>query len=163
MANKHPKFGDIGGVPFLDFGQADGDRSDTGFARFSGSMIAAGEEMRTVMHELPQQHIVFRDVLGYAAGTVTLSGTIRAKNDVTMNAIIAEINQRMHGMLRDPATGVMGAHNPVMVRETELTSVTGDRMWKRVVLDDWRQHGRRLKSQEWGAITQCTFTFKVLG
>ena len=155
MANGHPKFGT------LDVGQPGGTRAQAATALFSGQVIIGSDSIASAEHGLPQQNIVFRDVLGYRGATVVWRATIRANSTAMMDTIRSDINQRIHGAARD-ANGQLGAPSPSLMQPDTLTDAYGTTLSEKAVLISFVQRGRQLKGQEWPAIIQVELTFKRL-
>ncbi len=150
-----PEFGiSSGGVPVLDLGQRGGARNTASDALFSVRVLVGRDEPAAVEHKLPQSNVVYRDNLGSDGATHRWAGTIFAKDGATMNAIIVEMNERLHGGLIKP--------NPSLIKPTKLTDSDGNVLGEKAVLSEWRQTSRRRKGSTWGAIMDVELTFRVL-
>ena len=163
MPGGHPTIGGTNGVPVLDFGQDGGARDAAGDARFSGSLIRGSDGLRRVPQGLPQQNVVFMSTMGFSGATHRLTGILRAKTAAVMAAIVAELDERKHGSLRNVATGILGAPNPTLIRESRLTDFDGAVIAARALLLDWRLTGRRVKTAEWAVVVRLAMEFEVLG
>ena len=157
MANGNPQFGT------LDLGQVGGTRAGAGQALGTFAIVPGRFDVKVVEHKLAQQGIVFEDNLGFAGQFYTMLATIRANSGQLMNTILAEIEQRKNGQLRDAVTGKLGAWAAAMVKAVTLTDVEGNILSLQARLRDWRQLSRRQSSAKWAAIVRLSIEFRLLG
>ena len=150
-------------MPVLDIGQGGGTRYTAGDARATISVVQEPEEARTTQHELPQQGVVLVDNLGFAGSTVIWHVTLRAKDNATYQAMIAELNAFKHGSARNAQTGVMAAADPALIRETQLTDWDGTMVTTRARLKNWIARRRRSRGPDWGVVQRIDLVFEVLG
>jgi hypothetical protein len=148
-------------VPLLDFGQGGGARQSAGTALFTGRIVPGVDEVLSVEHRIPQQYAVFRDVLGYGGGRFTLEGIIRAKTDALALDVVEEINQRLHGSMRDQ--GGLTSFAEAALRETQLTDHDGSVLGNKVVMTAWSPRGARMRNSEWAMIVAVRMEFLSLG
>jgi len=131
-----PQFGGTNGVSELDLGQLGSSRRAALTALFTLQEHEGADEIAQVFHSIPQQRVVFRDVIGFTGRAVTWRGTLKCNNDATLAAIEAELSAKLHG----------GATADIaQVRETRLTNVYGRIVSERACLESWSFQERARK------------------
>jgi len=160
MANGHPKFTGTAGT--LDIGQVGGTRQAAGSAYFTGVVLRPPDEAGTIERPIVQQNVVFADRLGYRGETVIWQGVLRCNSQATLNAIIGDLNEAMHGARRD-ASGNLTAADPTKVKTRQLTDYEETVLSNAAILRTWRITGRRRKTPEWAVLVEIAIEFRLLG
>jgi len=156
-----PQFGGTNQVPEINLGQPGSTRAGS-TALYTLRVSLTADIDTHVDQGIPQQNVVLRDIFGFRGTRVSWRGTLKIRDNATLIAIMAELNQYEHGSLR--TSGVLGAPSTVFLRPTRLTDYDGAVLSESAVLDSWRFSGDRLAISGgiYALATQLEVIFKVL-
>lgn len=144
-------------MPEIDIGQSGSARRTANTARWTGQVVEGGDEVDQVFQPVPQQNVVFRDVIGFSGKLVSWRGTLAVSNSAMMRTIATELNARLHGGI--------GTVTPGLVKETRLTNSFGDVISEKAVLEAWAftDRTRKIGSTGLTLITGIELKFRCLG
>lgn len=162
MAGGNPKYGGTNGVSLLDVGQIGGTRDSAGDATFTLRGLPAADQAIVVEHRAAQQGGLIQDNLGYAGSAMRWSGLLVARNVDILRTIARELNQKLHGQLRNSSNGTMGPVDPVQLRETQLTDYDGAVLSDRARLIGWSVTGERGTTPDGKVVVGLDVEFRIL-
>lgn len=159
-----PQYGGTFGVDVLDIGQNGGTRHTAQQAKATITVFENPEIARSVDNPIPQQNLVFGDVLGFGGQIVVWDGAIRTDNDTTMKTIEEEIEVKIKGVTRDRSDGTR-IEDYTQIRPTKLTNSRGGILTTDSArLENFQRVGprRRLIDPTYTVIQQFRLTFRIL-
>jgi len=141
-----PAFGGTNGVAALDIGQVGSARRAANQAYAVINVLEGDDDAGQTIHRVPQQNVVFRDVMGFAGRRVTWRATLKVDTDARLATIEAELNAKRHG-------GMSGFPDPSQLRETRLTNMYDRIISERAVLTAWQFTDRTRRVTSSGTFT----------
>lgn len=141
-----PQYGATNGAPELDIGQPGSSRrtAQTAFATVTVSLD--GDDIRVAQNALPQQNVIFRDLLGFGGKPVVWKATIKCSTRTIVSTIEAELNAYLHGVKYTPGVGY-DAFDIARLKPTRLRDGFGEVISDHAILTAWTR-GRLMRISE---------------
>jgi hypothetical protein len=161
----YPQFGGTNGVPELDIGQAGSARRTANKAQYAVQVLRRPPAVRSVVHQVPQQHVRYRDLLGWSGESVTWQGSVRVKDTTEIAALANELYRFRTGFTRNATTGVPSPTDLSVLAPTLLTDAFGIALGEQAVLDGYQfgENFRRITGDAgWLYWNTLTVVFEVL-
>lgn len=157
-----PQFGGTNGVPELDIGQEGSARRGAGTAMAVVQVTPRGTLARTVETPLPQQNVVFADVLGFEDKPTIWRCSIRTTTAALMNTITNEIAAYLDGQLYTAGVG-RAAFNENLVKPTRLRDNHGNVLSDDATLKNFETITpiRRISGSAFSYLMEVIITFKA--
>lgn len=132
-----PQFGATNGVGELDIGQTGSVRRGAGTALATIRTNRDEDQNRVAENGLPQQNVIYRDLLGFGGRPVFWRGDLRTTTETLIGTIEAELDSYRTGQKYTPG-GTFDAFDISRIRPTRLTNGFGRVISDHAILQAWQ-------------------------